>query len=37
MTQRKYRRGDVFFNKDEPASEMFLTVSIPNEVIECTD
>jgi CRP-like cAMP-binding protein/uncharacterized protein (DUF697 family) len=27
MTQRKYRQGDVLFNKDEPANEMFLTVT----------
>jgi hypothetical protein len=27
MIQRKYRQGDVLFNKDDPANEMFLTVS----------
>src|SRR5579864_2971536 len=27
MTQRKYRQGDVLFNKDDPANEMFLTVT----------
>src|SRR5271156_190257 len=27
MTQRKYRQGDVLFNKDDPAKEMFLTVT----------
>ena len=27
MTQRKYRRGDVLFNKGDTANEMFLTVA----------
>ena len=27
MTQRKYRRGDVLFNKGDAAKEMFLTVT----------
>src|ERR1700722_17426711 len=27
MTQRKYRRGDVLFNKGDAANEMFLTVT----------
>ena len=27
MTQRKYRRGDVLFNKGDAADEMFLTVT----------
>jgi Cyclic nucleotide-binding domain len=27
MTQRKYREGDVLFNKDDTANEMFLTVT----------
>ena len=27
MTQRKYRQGDVLFNKGDAATEMFLTVS----------
>jgi CRP-like cAMP-binding protein/uncharacterized protein (DUF697 family) len=27
MTQRKYRRGDVLFKKDDAANEMFLTVA----------
>ena len=27
MTERKYRKGDVLFKKDDAASEMFLTVT----------
>ncbi len=27
MTERRYRRGDVLFKKDEPANEMLLTVT----------
>jgi CRP-like cAMP-binding protein len=27
MTERKYRRGDKLFNKDDAATEMFLTVT----------
>ncbi|RZN14771.1 cyclic nucleotide-binding domain-containing protein [Bradyrhizobium sp. Leo121] len=27
MTERRYRRGDKLFKKDDPASEMFLTVT----------
>jgi Cyclic nucleotide-binding domain len=27
MTQRKYRKGDVLFKKDDPANEMLLTVT----------
>lgn len=27
MTQRKYRRGDILFKKDDAATEMFLTVT----------
>jgi CRP-like cAMP-binding protein len=27
MTQRKYRKGDVLFKKDDPAKEMLLTVT----------
>ena len=27
MTQRKYRHGEVLFKKDDPANEMFLTVT----------
>src|SRR6201988_1909749 len=27
MTQRKYRKGDVLFKKDDPADEMLLTVT----------
>jgi hypothetical protein len=27
MTERKYRRGDRLFKKDDPATEMFLTVT----------
>ena len=27
MTERKYRRGDVLFKKDDTANEMFLTVT----------
>src|SRR5215207_7882319 len=27
MTERKYRRGDKLFKKDDPATEMFLTVT----------
>jgi CRP-like cAMP-binding protein len=27
MTERKYRRGDKLFNKDDTATEMFLTVT----------
>ena len=32
MTERRYRRGDVLFKKDEPANEMLLTVTkIPSQ------
>src|ERR1700726_2914818 len=27
MTERKYRKGDILFKKDDPADEMFLTVT----------
>jgi ABC-type multidrug transport system fused ATPase/permease subunit len=27
MTERKYRKGDVLFKRDDPANEMFLTVT----------
>ena len=27
MTERKYRKGDILFRKDDPAKEMFLTVT----------
>src|SRR5438445_5283834 len=27
MTERKYRKGDILFRKDEPADEMLLTVT----------
>jgi hypothetical protein len=27
MTERKYRKGDVLFKKDDPANEMFLTLT----------
>src|SRR6202048_5036562 len=27
MTERKYRKGDILFKKDETANEMFLTVT----------
>jgi hypothetical protein len=27
MTERKYRKGDILFKKDEPADEMLLTVT----------
>jgi CRP-like cAMP-binding protein len=27
MTERKYRKGDVVFKKEDPAHEMFLTVT----------
>jgi CRP-like cAMP-binding protein len=27
MTERKYRKGDILFKKDDPAKEMFLTVT----------
>jgi CRP-like cAMP-binding protein len=27
MTQRKYRKGDVLFKKDDVANEMFMTVT----------
>src|SRR5450432_4741869 len=27
MTERKYRKGNVLFKKDDPADEMFLTVT----------
>ena len=27
MTERRYRRGDILFKKDDAASEMFLTVT----------
>src|ERR1700761_2712908 len=34
MTQRKYRKGDVLFKKDDPAKEMLLTVTGKFRVIE---
>src|SRR6266403_1516690 len=27
MTERKYRKGDILFKKDDPADEMFLTLT----------
>jgi hypothetical protein len=27
MTERKYRKGDVLFKKDDPANEMFMTIT----------
>jgi hypothetical protein len=29
MTERKYRKGDILFRKDDPADEMLLNVELP--------